>query len=128
MKSLLFEMAERNIDTINIDLIVQAAMKGDMFSIELIEKASSHLGKQIANLIKIFDPPIVLISGTLAEAGQYVINPIRTIVDKYQLYYKKERVEINVSSIGKKAVGLGAALIILKQLYKIDEDKVPIHI
>ena len=117
-KTMLTEMIKGDVDRLEEDIIVTAALEGDIFSIELITEAAKVLGVQVANLIKLFDPEKIVINGTLSRAGRLLLNPIRTEVDKRALYYTKESVPIETSDLGKTAIALGAASMHIHEFLK----------
>lgn len=90
--------------------VVRAANGEDPLSIELLERAGALLGKQVANLINIFNPEAVIIGGTLAEAGDYFLQPIIQSVRRYALKLMFKNTKILQSSLGEKAGVTGACL------------------
>jgi predicted NBD/HSP70 family sugar kinase len=91
--------------------VIEAANREDTLSIELIEQAGSLLGKQIANLINIFNPEAVIIGGTLASAGDFFIQPIKLAVQRYTLKLMSKNMVIKASDLGEKAGVRGACLL-----------------
>ena len=75
-----------NMETpITLDEIIAAVNKEDLLCIEIVEEIGQKLGKQIAGLINIFNPELVIIGGTLSLTEDYITQPIRTAVRKYSL-------------------------------------------
>ena len=70
-------------DPITLDEIITAVNKEDLLCIEIVEEIGQKLGKQIAGLINIFNPELVIIGGTLSLTGDYITQPIKTAVRKY---------------------------------------------
>ena len=98
--------------------VIKAANKEDTLSIELIEQAGSLLGKQIANLINIFNPEVVIIGGTLATAGEFFIQPIKLAVRRYALRLMSKNMVIKASELGVKAGVCGACLLARDHYFK----------
>ena len=82
-----------------------------MLAIELIEEVGNSLGKHIAGLINLFNPELVVIGGTLAYAGDYLMLPLRSAIRKYSLNLVSKDSTIKVSKLGEKAGLLGASLL-----------------
>ena len=62
-----------NMETpITLDEIIAAVNKEDLLCIEIVEEIGQKLGKQIAGLINIFNPELVIIGGTLSLTGDYI--------------------------------------------------------
>lgn len=91
--------------------IIDATLKGDLLAIELIEEVGSNLGKQIAGLINIFNPEVVIIGGSIARTGDYLLLPIKTAVRKYALNLVSTDTIIKTSKLGDKAGVVGACML-----------------
>lgn len=91
--------------------ILNAAMKEDMLAIELIEEVGNTLGKQIAGLINLFNPELVIIGGVVALTGDYLLLPIRSSVKKYSLNLVSKDTSIKLSKLGDKVGVMGACLL-----------------
>ncbi len=88
--------------------VVLAANGEDPLSIELLERAGSLLGKQVANIINIFNPEAVIIGGSLACAGDYFLQPIIQSVRRYALKLMFKNTTIIPSELGTRAGSIGA--------------------
>lgn len=93
-----------------------AAQEGDRLAKELIEQLGFYLGVGLANLINIFNPQLVVISGGVARMGDMLMEPARKTVREraFELSAKAARVE--VSSLGYDAGPLGAVALALSEL------------
>ena len=98
-------------DPISLNDIIEVALQEDMLAIELIEEIGNSLGKHIAGLINLFNPELVVIGGTLAYAGDYLMLPLRSAIRKYSLNLVSKDSTIKVSKLGEKAGLLGASLL-----------------
>ena len=96
---------------ISLNDIIEVALQEDMLAIELIEEVGNSLGKHIAGLINLFNPELVVIGGTLAYAGDYLMLPLRSAIRKYSLNLVSKDSTIKVSKLGEKAGLLGASLL-----------------
>lgn len=97
-------------ESITLTDIISAIEEEDMLCIEVLENIAGELGKWLAGLINIFNPELVIIGGTLAETGDYLIRPIKQAVQKYTLKLVSQDSKIVISKLGEKAGVLGAAL------------------
>ena len=96
---------------ISLNDIIEVSLQEDMLAIELIEEIGNSLGKHIAGLINLFNPELVVIGGTLAYAGDYLMLPLRSAIRKYSLNLVSKDSTIKVSKLGEKAGLLGASLL-----------------
>lgn len=82
--SILSEKAARE-GRITTGDIIKAANEEDTLCLDLLEKMGSELGRQLANLMNIFNPEALIIGGTLSLADDYFLSPIRLGIKKYSL-------------------------------------------
>ena len=94
--------------------IIDAVNKEDALCIELIEQAGAEMGRQIANLINIFNPEAVVVGGSLLTAGDYYFQPLVQAVRKYSLRLLNKNVKILKSTLGEQAGVRGACLLARK--------------
>ncbi len=93
------------------DIVCAATRNEDPLCIELIEQTGAELGRQLANLINIFNPEAVIIGGVLALADEYFIPPIRLAVRKYSLKLMCKDIEVLTSANPQKAGMIGACMV-----------------
>ncbi len=91
--------------------IIDAALNDDTMAIELIEKVGTTLGKATAGLINIFNPELVVIGGTMAQAGDYFFLPLQSSIKKYSLNLVSSDSEIKLSKLGDNAGVIGASML-----------------
>lgn len=99
-------------ETIHIDDIIAAAKNDDNLSIELIAEAGEKIGKSIAFLINIFNPELVIIGGNMAQAGDYLMLPLKSATNKYSMNLVYKDTQFRLSQMGADAGALGAAMLI----------------
>lgn len=101
---------------ISAKVVYLAAQDGDKPALELIEKLGFYVGVGLANLINIFNPELVVISGGVSRMGEMLLEPARKTVREraFELSAKAARVE--VSSLGYDAGALGAVALALSEL------------
>ena len=89
-----------------------------MLCIEVIEEIGQKLGKQIAGLINIFNPELVVIGGSLSQTGDYIIQPIKTAVRKYSLNLVNRDTMITLSKLKDKAGVVGACMLARSKMFE----------
>ncbi|MCI1778759.1 MAG: ROK family transcriptional regulator [Bacteroidales bacterium] len=93
------------------DIVDAAINKEDVLCIEIIEDIGQKLGKQVANLINIFNPEAIIIGGSLSRAGDYLLLPIKAAVRKYSLNLVSNDTVVRMSRLQEKAGVIGACLL-----------------
>jgi len=91
--------------------IYQAAKKGDKLAIEVLTDAGRNLGLGVKNLINIFEPEVIVISGQLVKAQKYFWPAMRKEVKKNCLI---KGVPMVKAKLGDNAGLLGAAFMVFK--------------
>ncbi len=96
------------------DAIIKAAKQGDQFAIELFSKAGYTIGKGVAILIHLLNPKLIILSGRGSSAGQIWQAPIQHSLNEHCIHRLYEGTEIEISKLGKDAVLIGAASLVME--------------
>ena len=102
-----------------LDEIITADNKEDLLCIEIVEEIGQKLGRQIAGLISIFNPELVIIGGTLSSTGDYIVQPIKTAIRKYSLNLVNKDATVTVSKLKDKAGVVGACMLARSRMFEI---------
>jgi predicted NBD/HSP70 family sugar kinase len=97
--------------------IFRAAEAGDRLANHLVEKACTLIGTGIAGLINLFGPEVVILGGSMAQAGEILLNPLRRVVRSQSLDRIHPELEIRVSGFGENAGLMGALTLALHHHY-----------
>jgi glucokinase len=96
--------------TLTPEIIAGAAKKGDHVAREVFSEVGYYIGVGVANILALFDPDIVIISGGISRAGRILFDPIRSTVKQSVLGAEYRRYKILPAKLGDDAGILGAAL------------------
>lgn len=116
--SILSERVTETGNPLTLDEIITAVEKEDLLCIEIVEEIGQKLGRQIAGLISIFNPELVIIGGTLSLTGDYIIQPIKTAVRKYSLNLVNKDAVIIPSKLKSKAGVVGACMLARSRVFE----------
>jgi predicted NBD/HSP70 family sugar kinase len=75
------------------------------------------LGQQIANLVNVLDPKLIIISGEGIRMGDFFFSPMRAAFHKYVMPGLAQDTEIRVNSWGDDIWALGAASLVLAEIF-----------
>ena len=109
------EMYDRG-ESIHINDIIAAARNDDNLAIELIEEAGEKVGKAVAFLINTFNPETVIVGGNLAQAGEYLMLPLKSSTNKYSLNLVYKDTKFRVSKMSDSANAWGVAMLIRNKI------------
>lgn len=116
--SILSNRIDMKDNPLTLDEIIAAVNKEDLLCIEIVEEIGQKLGKQIAGLINIFNPELVIIGGTLSLTGDYITQPIKTAVRKYSLNLVNKDSAIMTSKLKDKAGIVGACMLARSRMFE----------
>lgn len=95
---------------LSLEEITDAVHREDALCIDAIDEIGTLLGVQVASMINIFNPDVVIIGGELAMTGDYLLQPLKTSVSKHVLNRVREDTVIRTSQLGEDAGVLGGCL------------------
>ena len=99
-----------SIEGVKGSAITEAARDGDELALSIFETTGDYLGAGIASLAVILDPEAVVIGGGVIDAGDILLNPIRTGVEKYMPFAGKHpHPHIIGAQLGNEAGLVGVA-------------------
>ncbi len=116
--SILSDYVSKHNKVVTLDKIISAVKREDPLCIEIVEGIGQKLGKQIAGLINIFNPELIIIGGTLSLTEDYITEPIRTAVRKYSLNLVNKDSAIVVSKLKDKAGVIGACMLARSRMFE----------
>ena len=103
------ETVKGDFSKITLDDILEASRTGDGVSISIVRDTAKYLGMAAANIATLFDPEVIVLGGTIARAGDVLLEPIKTECLR-RLHPKHAAVtRIVLSTLGNDAVAIGAA-------------------
>jgi glucokinase len=108
-KSILSQLA----DGVTAHDVATAARQGDRVALDIFKRAGRFLGFAVANLVSLFDPQVIAISGGMAAAADLYLNSLRTAMLERAQPLAAKQVKIAVSRLGGNANLLGSASLAL---------------
>ncbi|MGQ9817141.1 MAG: ROK family protein [bacterium] len=99
----------RKYDLLTPKLIAEEARKGDRVAQEVFDEIGYYIGVGISNIINLFDPELVLVSGGIARAGKILFEPIRKTVAQKILCPEYRHTKIVPAKLYDSGGILGAA-------------------
>lgn len=108
----------KSIDDLTLNDFIEAIKKEDVFCIELVEEMGEKLGHQVAGLINIFNPELVIIGGLFSVTGDYLIQPVGTAIRKYSLNLINRDTVVLESKLKEKAGVIGACMMARRRVFE----------
>ncbi|RDC66200.1 ROK family transcriptional regulator [Adhaeribacter pallidiroseus] len=114
--SLLSTMPEIELEQLEPATIIEAANRGDQFAISILSEIGMNLGKGLASLIQLFNPELIILSGTIAEAKQYITTPVQQSLNTYCMAQLREKTSIALSNLGENSMILGSLALVMENI------------
>lgn len=96
------------------ETIIDAAVKGDKFTVDLITEAGYHIGRGVSILIHLLNPELIVLSGRGSAAGRLWLTPIQQAINEHCIPKIAEDTEIQISTLGYQAELIGAAALVME--------------
>lgn len=113
-ESILHQMAQQ-IDDVDLEIILQACQAGDRPVAGLIAQVGRNLSIAIANLVSTLNTPLVVLTGSVMELGDALMEPLVAELQQRILPELAERMQLKVSTQGTDLVIRGAAALVLAE-------------
>lgn len=84
-------------------------------AIQLIRAAGKGFGEVTANVVSVLNPNLIVVGGTLAEAGEHLMAGIRELVNQRCLPLATQTLQIVRAKSGDRAGILGAAHLVFEE-------------
>jgi predicted NBD/HSP70 family sugar kinase len=91
--------------------LAQEAAAGDTVAAALLTNAGEALGLGASWLVNLFNPEVLVLAGGLMEAGDVVLAPLKTMLERHTLPGHLARVRVVRSELGRQAYVRGAVLL-----------------
>lgn len=96
---------------IRYSIAKQKALSGNKKAVRIFKSMGKNLGIGIANVINIFDPEAIIISGGLSSAKELILPVIKERIARHVLSEEARKTKVLWSKMGRFGGALGAALL-----------------
>lgn len=104
-------------DVRDLDDLIARMKAGDQNAALIFTRAGKLLGHQIANLVNLFDPKLIIISGEGIRMGDVFFSAVRSTFNEGVMPGLAEDTEIRVNSWGDDIWALGAASLVIAEIF-----------
>ncbi len=110
----LLTVIEKELNGVDARNAFMAAKRGDKYGKKLVNNYISYLGEGLLNYCNIFRPEAIILSGGVANEGEYLISRVKKYLAKHHYGMKgSPEVDIVISSLGYDSGKIGAACLVL---------------
>jgi glucokinase len=112
----LYKEFHKDFDLLEPIDLTRAANKGNDLAIDILKKSGEKLGFAIVNYVHVLDIRKIVVSGGVAKAGKWILEPARETAEKLLMPPFLEGFDIIYESLGNEAAMLGAASLAFEEL------------
>lgn len=104
--------------TVTVAGLYERARRGERAATTVLAAAGEALGIALANLVNVFDPSRIILSGEGAAAGEPLLAPLRGALHAHVFADRARSVELVVAIAGDDEWARGAASLVLGEVYR----------
>jgi predicted NBD/HSP70 family sugar kinase len=93
--------------------VVVLARGGSVPALTALRQAGRDIGEVLATAVSLFNPSVIVIGGSLSQAGEHLIAGVREVVYRRSLPLATQDLRIVQSRAGEQAGVLGAAFMVI---------------
>lgn len=91
----------------------------DPFAAQLVRRAGGSIGDVLAALVTFYNPSLIVVGGGLSNLGDLLLASIREAVYRRSTPLATRHLMIQPSALGAAAGAIGAAVLVLGELFKL---------
>lgn len=104
----------------DINEIRTAIERKDSKALEIVERAGYYLGVGISNLVNMFDPEMIILSGRVIRLGNALLEPMKKSLESR--LFSTNKIKIEISELGKEIGLYGASALALQRFFYEKEE------
>jgi glucokinase len=89
--------------------ICELAQQGDKVALQAVEHEALYLGLGLANLINLFTPDAIVLSGSVMKSAPLFLDRIREVISSGCRFVPAEKTQLTLASLGDDTNLIGAA-------------------
>jgi len=91
--------------------VVELVKRGNIDAIQAVRQAGRDIGEVLTTCVSLINPSVIVIGGSLAQAGEHLIAGVREVVYTRSMPLATEHLQITQSKAGPDAGVLGASML-----------------
>ena len=104
-------------DKVTPEDVINSARLGDEFCISILNEVGTAMGKGLSYIIQLMNPEVIVLSGPLSKAKQYILSPIQQSLNRFCLEKISESTQLIISDLGDQSALLGTSEMIFQKVF-----------
>ena len=92
--------------------VCEAAKQGDVVAKKIFEIIGTYIGIGLSSVVNLLNPEKIVIGGGVADAGDFLFNPIKEALSKRAMPIQGAAVQVVHAELGNTAGVIGASLLL----------------
>lgn len=109
----LYDKVNGDLDKIEAKHIFDLAKSGDKQAMEIVEFFCEKLAEGTGMLLNILNPEMVILTGGVTKAGDFLVDTMKKYLGKYALSLTMDKVKITLGELEEEAGIKGAAALVI---------------
>lgn len=97
--------------------VINSARLGDEFCISILNEIGKAMGKGLSYIIQLLNPEVIVLSGPISKANQFVLSPIQQSLNRLCLENISGNTTIIVSDMGDQSALLGTSEMVFQKVF-----------
>lgn len=102
-------------EALTLEDVLTRSVEGDPGCRRALADAGRHIGASVADLCNLINPERIVVGGSMAVAGDVLLDPLREAVELRAIPSAAEDVQIVPGELGERAELLGAVALVLQK-------------
>jgi glucokinase len=103
-------------ESITAEQVFRLAAEGDPVAQRVVADVHTYLGNALANIVHLVNPSMIILGGPVAQAGDLLIEPLRTRIMDLCLPAATQSLRLAQGSLGPEANLVGAVTLALQDI------------
>lgn len=110
-RSLMYHIVNGNLQNLDAKAIVDCAKAGDETALAVFRAYVHELALGVIGLIHLYDPAVLCLGGGVAQAGDFLLEPLKKAVRAGVMYKALPHAELRLTALSGEAGIVGAAML-----------------
>ena len=115
--SSLIRQFENHPEKVTPEDVINSARQGDDFCIAILNEVGKAMGKGLSYIFQLLNPEVIVLSGPISKAKQYVLSPIQQSLNRFCLEKISESTPLLISDMGDQTALLGTSEMIFQKVF-----------
>ncbi|MHC6219143.1 ROK family protein [Arthrobacter sp. MMS24-S77] len=110
------QLKAQGLEATNGGDVLRLVADGNLLAIQALRQAGRDVGDVLATVVNLLNPSMIVIGGSVGEAGEHLVAGIREVVYRRSLPLATSHLRIGISMAGDQAAILGASQMVTQHV------------